>query len=230
MGRVCAICSHDKRLDIDRALTSGKNMTEIATTYGVAYSSVVGHRDNHLSRQLMKSVELRETSHLENISNDILSVYHRVMSCLEKAERQNKSYLFLESARELRSYAEFLIKLQATFVKLQEEAANQEQEATKVKLDLSLLTDGQLKDLIGLYSGSKDSELLKLLSFLLESGHFLCPDCRKPLEAVRVPMTPSRDLHGAGTDVLIRMVRTKKAEATAGQGAGAADRRFPKNL
>jgi hypothetical protein len=212
MGRVCQVCQNDQRLEIDRALTSGKSMTEISDNYDVPYHSVNYHRDNCLSRQLMKSVEIREASHVENIANDIMSVYTKVMTILEKAERKEQTYMFLEAAKELRSYAEFLIRLEQTFRRIQEQEAEKLQEAQKVRIDLSTFSDDQLKNLLLLYSGSVDSELACFMGWLIRAGYFSCPDCGQPLTGLKIPTVESKDLHGAGREIQMPVAKPRPPE------------------
>lgn len=154
--RKCTTCQHDNRLQIDRDLVSGKSMAGIARENDLAYHCIEYHKKNCLSRQMLKYAETREIAFAETIVKDISSVYQRVMDILDRAERKNKSYLFLEAAKELRAYSEFLIRLEQTFRKFQEEEESKVQYSEDaVIIDVSNLDEFTLKKLMRLLAEAK---------------------------------------------------------------------------
>lgn len=52
MPKRCTICSHKRRLEIDRALVGGTPYRELVKRYGVSLGSLSRHRENHLVRVL----------------------------------------------------------------------------------------------------------------------------------------------------------------------------------
>jgi hypothetical protein len=212
MPRVCQICSHSERLAIDRELVKGGNMMEISDRYDVTYSSVCNHKDNHLSRQLVKSEEIRQMTNAQTIAEDISSIYERLNGLLDKAERENHTSTFLDVAGEIRSYSEFLLRLQLSFQRLAQEEAQRVQEAQKVRLDLSTFSDDQLKSLMLLYTGSVNSELACFMGWLIRHGYFSCPDCGQPLTVLKIPTVESKDLHGAGREIQMPVAKPRPPE------------------
>lgn len=67
----CTICSYDKRIDIDREIVRSVPHTKIAKTYGVDNLAARSHTMNHLSRQMLKHVEIRGMFHKKNLLSDI---------------------------------------------------------------------------------------------------------------------------------------------------------------
>jgi len=158
MGRVCQICSDNRRLAIDKELVKGGNMTKIAEKYAISYSSLANHKNAHLTRQLVTATRIREVTHLEGIASDISSVYYKVMNALTMAEKKGKSYLFLECCRELRAYSEFLLKMEATFRRIEEQESNRSctcPRADVVQIDVSGLDDITLHKLMKLLSEAR---------------------------------------------------------------------------
>lgn len=158
MSRLCQICSHSKRLQIDRELVAGGNMTHISDRYDVPYSSVCNHRDNHLSRQLQKSEEIRQLTASETIAKDISSIYRRLNNLLDSAEATNHTGAFLDIAAEIRSYSEFLLKLQITFERLASEQKIEKYAEGVQIINMGELSDEGLKELITKLSKFEDAK------------------------------------------------------------------------
>jgi hypothetical protein len=147
MPRPCEICCHPKRLQIDRGLVQGKNMTEMSRVYGVNYNSLWHHKENHLSRQLMKSEEIRQMSMAETVAADVSGIYRRLNELLDGAQEKNNTQHFLQICAEIRQYSEFLVRLSATFQAMADRE-KQNQPSDGVLIDLSGISDEVLLELI----------------------------------------------------------------------------------
>jgi len=82
MAMACKVCNHPKRIEVDRLLVSGKSVRKIASQYDLPYKSVYRHRNKHISRQLVKSQEVRDSltgKHLLNVVQDVLENCQRIM-------------------------------------------------------------------------------------------------------------------------------------------------------
>lgn len=75
MGQRCAVCGHKKRLEIDKEIISGGNLTELAKRYGINYNTMYFHAKNHISRQLLtyenQQKLIQNTDLLQKIDNII---------------------------------------------------------------------------------------------------------------------------------------------------------------
>ncbi len=49
MSQVCRVCSDAKRIEVDRALISGRSKASIAREFGVSEASLSYHAEHYLS-------------------------------------------------------------------------------------------------------------------------------------------------------------------------------------
>lgn len=111
MSKVCRVCSHPRRLDVDREIVAGGNLTSISEKYGVPYYSIHYHKEHHLSRQILKHAEIREILHSKELLAQISDLFERSRGILDRAERDNKLGVALGAIRESRSTIELLAKI-----------------------------------------------------------------------------------------------------------------------
>lgn len=57
MPRVCTICTHPQRVEIDKAIVAGESIQTIANRFPVSAQAVKRHRDSHLVDQLVRAAE-----------------------------------------------------------------------------------------------------------------------------------------------------------------------------
>jgi len=61
MPRVCTVCAHPKRSEIDRTLVAGEvSNRRIASQYGMSERAIRDHKANHLKVRMLKAAERRE--------------------------------------------------------------------------------------------------------------------------------------------------------------------------
>jgi hypothetical protein len=69
--RTCATCSHPKRVEIEREVLAGTSFRRIEALYGASASSVLRHRDNCLSRSIVRASAAEDdavaVTHLEQL-------------------------------------------------------------------------------------------------------------------------------------------------------------------
>lgn len=121
MGQRCCICKHDKRLEIDRDIVKGVPHLKIGKKYGVSNLSVRNHAKNHLSRQMLKSDEMKSVAHSKNLFKEVQELIQRTKNILDKAEEDDRPMISLGAIRELRKTYEFLIKFQVYMAEAQRE-------------------------------------------------------------------------------------------------------------
>lgn len=56
MGRLCTICMHADRADIEAALDAGQPLREIAAAYGASKTGLHRHRQVHLAESPLTAV------------------------------------------------------------------------------------------------------------------------------------------------------------------------------
>ena len=167
MGQRCCICKHDKRLEIDRDIVKNIAHTKIAKTYGVSNQSVRNHAKNHLSRQMIKHVSIREMLHADDLLSNIKELVKKTEAILKKSEKEGKYMISLAAIRELRSTYEFMCKTAKYLDERQKEEVPQEsdeQEEIRKQLDrLDILSDEEL-DLMERLLQKLDGEDIDVIS------------------------------------------------------------------
>lgn len=167
MGQRCCICKHDKRLEIDRDIVNNIPHTKIAKTYGVSNQSVRNHAKNHLSRQMIKHVRIREMLHADDLLSNIKELVKKTETILKKSEKEGKYMISLAAIRELRSTYEFMCKTAKYLDERQKEEVPQEsdeQEELRKQLDrLDILSDEEL-DLMERLAQKMDGEDIDVIS------------------------------------------------------------------
>ncbi len=167
MGQRCSICKHDKRLEVDRDIVNNIPHTKIAKTYGVSNQSVRNHAKNHLSRQMIKHVRIREMLHADDLLSNIKALVKKTETILKKSEKEGKYMISLAAIRELRSTYEFMCKIAKYLDERQKEEVPQEsdeQEEIRKQLDrLDILSDEEL-DLMERLLQKMDGEDIDVIS------------------------------------------------------------------
>lgn len=126
MPRVCAICSHKRRLEIDRAVVQGRAISKIALEFGVPEWSVRAHAENHLSRQLLKADEIRSALDSQSLAREMTDLVDRTKRILDSSEADGQRAVSLAAIRELRASYEFMVKLSMTLHQMRQEQQQQE--------------------------------------------------------------------------------------------------------
>ena len=128
MPNVCKICTHAKRLQIDRAIVSGQSKASISREFHVSEASLANHAKNHLSRQLLKHDEIRERINSGRILDEVEDLLTRTKRILRDSEIKKQNGMALGAIREIRSTLEFLSKLAITLASIQQQESNAEKD------------------------------------------------------------------------------------------------------
>lgn len=110
MGRPCSVCTHPKRLEIDRALVAGEPLRAIARRFGVSKDALRRHRE-HLPTYLARATEAREAAQAGDLLAQIQDLRDRALRILDKAESSRDLRVSLQAIREARQCVELLAKL-----------------------------------------------------------------------------------------------------------------------
>jgi hypothetical protein len=90
MARICTVCHHPKRAEIDRALVGGMPALQVADQYRLARSSLQRHQASHLVEKMAKAAKSREAREvveavaLVEVAREMLAKLQRLA---ENAER-----------------------------------------------------------------------------------------------------------------------------------------------
>ncbi len=115
MPRVCSICVHPKRKEIDKALTErSASNRRIATQYGVNESAIRGHKTNHLKDRLLKAAERDEQADIRNaldVVGQLRAINGASLTILKEARETRDGDLALKAIDRIQRQIELQAKL-----------------------------------------------------------------------------------------------------------------------
>jgi hypothetical protein len=109
--RVCSICSHEDREEINAALLAGQPYRSIAKRYEASESAVYRHKLEHLPVHLIKAQDAAEVARADTLLEQVKSLQARALTILDKAEASGDLRTALSAIREARGNLELLAKL-----------------------------------------------------------------------------------------------------------------------
>lgn len=121
MANACSICNNINRKEIERQIGQGVPYLRIAKEFGLTDTSVRNHALNHLSRQLLKSQEIKNRIDAEELLNEIVTCLNKTKTIRSKAEQSNNLSQQISANREIRSTVEFLVRLIVDLSRLEQE-------------------------------------------------------------------------------------------------------------
>jgi hypothetical protein len=112
MPRVCTICSHPARENIDSALVCRLPYRYIAQRFDVSKDALSRHLNDHLAEYVQQALakygEEKGVKVLDKVAGNI----DRLEAFLERAEAEENGHEFRANAAEMRKQLELLAKLQ----------------------------------------------------------------------------------------------------------------------
>ncbi len=111
MPRVCTVCTHNERDDIDQALVARQPFRHIAAQYGVSTSALVRHHDDHIPAALVRAQEATEAAQADNLLAQVTDLRDRAIGILDTAEAEEDLKAAIAAIREARGCVELLAKL-----------------------------------------------------------------------------------------------------------------------
>ena len=111
MPRVCTICTHKRRPEIDKALVARRPFRDIAGQYSVSKSALVRHHDDHLPAALVKAQDASEAAQADALLAQVIDLRDRAIGILDKAGESDDLRAATAAIREARGCVELLGKL-----------------------------------------------------------------------------------------------------------------------
>jgi hypothetical protein len=102
MPRVCTVCAHPKRTEIDAALVSGDSFRNIAQRFALGHYTVRRHHADHLPAALTKATEATEVAQADTLLAQVRDLQSRALAILDAAEAQGDLRTALGAIREAR--------------------------------------------------------------------------------------------------------------------------------
>jgi len=159
MANRCIICTHDQRLEIDRAIVENGNLSAISRQFDVPYDSLVRHAKSHLSRQLSQAYEKISLQKDFDLLGRVDKILKKCEDIFNRNYEQKKDGLALKALSEQRSTIDLIQRIsynlhQAKIMELQlmQEQNGETEESAKWKFieKVSVLNDEELKVLLRL--------------------------------------------------------------------------------
>ena len=104
--RVCTICTHQRRPEIDRALLAGEPLRNIAQRYGTSPAALHRHK-GHVAGVLRAQQALT----VERLLSDLADLQQRALRLLAKAEGSGDLRAALAATREARETVMAIAKI-----------------------------------------------------------------------------------------------------------------------
>jgi len=115
MPRVCTVCSHPQRKEIDRALTEmSASNRRIASQHDVSERAIRDHKANHLAVRMLKAVERREEADIRtaiDVVGQLKAINGAALSVLKDARDARDGELALKAIDRIQRQIELQAKL-----------------------------------------------------------------------------------------------------------------------
>lgn len=154
MPDTCKVCIDKNRLQVDREIVSGGNLTKISKKYGLPYHSVYNHAREHISRQLAQAWSKKEVEEGFDMLARIDDLLRKAENIFTRNYRAKKDGLALKALSESRNTLDLLQRISFSLhqAKLAEiELARERRGESEFQLqeqftqDLKILNDAELE-------------------------------------------------------------------------------------
>jgi hypothetical protein len=109
-SRVCTICTHEQRSEIDAALLNETPLRNIAQRYGTSATALHRHRE-HLPRQLVKAQEQEDVSQAIDVVKQLKAINGATLAILKEARADKNGELALKAVDRIQRQLELQAKL-----------------------------------------------------------------------------------------------------------------------
>jgi len=99
MPRVCTICQHPQRAEIEAAALAGTANRVIARQFDVHHDAVLRHKADHLLAELVKAKQAEEVSRATDLLSMALERDQKALALMAKAEADNDTKTALQALR-----------------------------------------------------------------------------------------------------------------------------------
>ncbi len=111
MPRVCTICTHDRRVEVDNALVARERFRTIADRFAVSKTALLRHHDDHLPTSLVRARHAREAAQADELLAQVVELRDHALRVLGEADGDRNWPATIAAIREARGCIELLAKL-----------------------------------------------------------------------------------------------------------------------
>ncbi len=159
MTMKCIICSHPKRLEVDRKIVNRANLSQLAKKFELSYNSLNNHARNHVSRQLAQAMEKKQLATDFDLLSRIDKILVRSENIFQRNYDAKRDGMALKALSEQRSTFDLLARIsyqlhqaklaEAELIRLKS-GETSEQEKKESEKQLKILTIDELEVLADL--------------------------------------------------------------------------------
>lgn len=114
MARLCTICIHPKRREIDAAIVAHDSRAVIARRFHVVENAVRNHKEQHLSSALRAAINGRELQHSDNLISRLRELVAEAHAALVAAKDGDDWELVLKAVQRMEKQIELEARLLGT--------------------------------------------------------------------------------------------------------------------
>lgn len=111
MTRVCTICRHGERAEIDRALVSGEALRNIAERHGLSATALHRHKSEHIAAAMVRAAEVADVAQALDVVQQLKAINAASLSILTEARDRRDGELALKAVDRIHRQIELQAKL-----------------------------------------------------------------------------------------------------------------------
>lgn len=97
MSRQCTICTHPDVNEINQMLISEKSLLQISKKYAISYSSLKRHYENHITRDMTRSVHAEKVANADSLLQKLIEYENDAKRYRDMAEKDGDIELALRA-------------------------------------------------------------------------------------------------------------------------------------
>ncbi len=111
MPRVCTVCTHENRAEIDTALVAGTPLRDIAIQNEVGKDALMRHKAEHLPASLVQAAGAEEVKNALNVLDQLRAINETTRAILTDARKAKDGELALKAIDRIQRQIELQAKL-----------------------------------------------------------------------------------------------------------------------
>lgn len=111
MPRICTVCSHPDRHEIDSALVTGDPLRNVARHRSVTVSALFRHKRDHLPGHLVKAAEEEDVAQAIDVVRQLKAINAACLEILQKSRADGKHSISLRAVDRIHRQIELQARL-----------------------------------------------------------------------------------------------------------------------
>ena len=112
MPRLCLVCSHPERAEIDRCLIEGVSFRIVSKRFTVSVASIQRHNKDHIPARIAQAKQAAEVANADDLLIQIQALRNKAIALLKKAEDSGDYRTALAGVKEARNCIETLLEIE----------------------------------------------------------------------------------------------------------------------